>query len=504
MKTIISMLVLALFLGGCSKTDSKSSGQESVAVLYTCPMHPSVVSDHPGACPICGMTLVKKSAIAAATNAEMESLQRVSLSPMQRILANVATQVVRRTTLHKTISLVGVVATAESHQANVSARFRGRIEKLHVNYTGEIVKKGQPLFELYSPDLVTAQQEFLLALDAKQITESLRDRLSQHFGMTNEQIADLERAHKVQNTVQFNSPISGTVLAKQVQSGQYVDEGTTLYQLADLSKVWINLDVYEKDVRYINVGQLVHISNEAYAEEEFSGRVTFIDPVMNPETRTVRVRTEFSNALGKLKPNMFVKATVSLPIAKTLVVPSSSVLFTGNRSVVWVEVEPNMFEPRDVTVGSGTDEAYEILSGVAEGESVAISGGFLIDSESALRQPTYTNAHAGHNAELKQSHPAEQPSTQSNDKVSDQEVHITVKGGYEPNVIHAKIGVPILLHIYRDEDTKCTREIIFEELNIRRTLPAFKTTSILLTPKEAGEIHFACGMSMVHGKLIVE
>jgi Cu(I)/Ag(I) efflux system membrane fusion protein len=412
--------------------------------------------------------------------------------------------VVRRTTLHKTISLVGVVATAESHQANVSARFRGRIEKLHVNYTGEIVVKGQPLFELYSPDLVTAQQEFLLALDAKQITESLRDRLSQHFGMTNEQIADLEQAHKVQNTVQFNSPISGTVIAKQVQAGQYVEEGTTLYQLAELSKVWINLDVYEKDVRYIKVGQLVHISNEAYAEEEFSGRVTFIDPVMNPETRTVRVRTEFSNALGKLKPNMFVKATVSLPIAKALVVPSSAVLFTGKRSVVWVEVQPNTFEPRDVAVGSGTNESYEIFNGVTEGESVAISGGFLIDSESALRQPTAANPHAGHGTETKQGQPAEQSMTQINSKNDEQEIHITVKGGYEPNVIRAKVGVPVRLHIYRDEDTKCTREIIFEELNIRRTLPAFKTTIIELTPKESREIHFVCGEGMVHGKLIVE
>ncbi len=503
MKSITMLLILGLTLAGCSRSDSDKTKTQAQSEYYTCPMHPSVISDRPGACPVCGMALVKKSAVAPAVQQDVNTLGKISLSPTQRVLANVATQSVRRTTVHKEISLVGIVDVAESHQATVSARFRGRIEQLHVNYTGEKVQKGQPLFELYSPDLVTAQQEFILALQGNQTLGSLRERLVQHFGMTEEQISELEQAKQVRNTVQFNSPISGTVINKQVQQGQYVDEGTVLYQLADLSKVWIYLDVYERDLRFISVGQIVHIVNESYPDEEFSGRVTFIDPVMNPETRTVRVRTEFSNALGKLKPKMFVKATVSLPIAKALVVPSSAVLFTGKRSVVWVETATNVFEPRDVVVGTETDQSYEILSGLKEGDIAATSGGFLIDSESALRQPDDANPHAGH-APAPQEAAEDHSAHGQMNSASARDIRVVVKGEYSPNILRATVGERLRIHFDRQEDTQCTNEVVFEELNIRRKLPAFKTTTIEITPKESGEIHFSCGQGMVHGKLIVE
>ncbi|MGB2867660.1 MAG: efflux RND transporter periplasmic adaptor subunit [Bacteroidota bacterium] len=504
---IVLGLGTLLVLSSCTKRASNGSKDNAhpataqsvpaVQEYYTCPMHPTVISDRPGACPVCGMTLVRKTGPVELSSDSLAQLQSITLSPTQRVLANVSTAVVERHPLNKVIDLVGVVDVAESNQATVSARFRGRIEKLYVNFTGEVVTKGQPLFELYSPDLLTSEQEFILALDGHQqnMIQGMRDRLQTHFGMTAEQIAELESSRKVRTTIQFKSPIHGTVLYKQVQEGQYVDEGTVLYQLADLSKVWIYLDVYERDVSYIKIGQPVYITSEAYPDDTFAGRVTFVDPVMNGETRTVRVRTEFSNLHGKLKPKMYVTAQVTLPLGKTLVVPSGAVLSTGKRTLVWVEIKPNTFEPRNVVVGQSSDNDTEVLEGLAEGEHVASTGGFLIDSESALREPSASTVHAAH-----------QPSAvgQEAEQKTVADVQIHVKGKYMPAEIRVKQGQPVKLHFYRDETDPCTSEVVFEELNIHRNLPAWKTTTIEIFPKEVGEIHFGCGMGMVHGKLIVE
>jgi hypothetical protein len=303
--------------------------------------------------------------------------------------------------------------------------------------------------------------------------------------------------------VQFNSPISGTVVLKQVQAGQYVDEGTVLYQLADLSKVWIYLDVYENDISFVHKGEIVHITTEAYPDLEFTGRVTFIDPVMNPETRTIRVRTEFDNRLGKLKPQMFVKAQIHVEPKTTLTVPSSAVMFNGRRTVVWVEIQPNTFVPRDVQLGQSNDAEYEVLEGLRAGDMVASSGGFLIDSEGALQQPDAEDVHVGR----------ETTAMSGNEKMENDKpkpflpsvtVKIRVDGTYSPDVVRVKAGQEVRLQFYRAENSECTSEVVFEGLNIKRKLPAFKTTIITIPPQEAGEISFACGMGMVHGKLIVQ
>lgn len=520
MKYIIT-LTLALLLASCgSKEENHKDHVDSSATteakdVYTCPMHPSVISDRPGACPVCGMALVKKSAQQDVSGKELKNLEHVSLSPTQRVLANVATMPVEKMPLTKIIDVVGIVDVAETHQATVSARFRGRIEKQYANFTGDVVQKGQRLVELYSPDLVTSQQEFILALDGNQqnLIAGMRERLRLNYGMTDEQIRNLEETRTVQTAVQFFSPISGTVVLKQVQEGQYVDEGTVLYQLANLSKVWIYLDVYEKDVQFVKKEQIVHIKTDAYPNETFSGKVTFIDPVMNPETRTVRVRTEFDNRHGKLKPKMYVEANISVPGNRSIVVPSTAVLFTGKNAVVWVESKKNTFEPRNVTLGSRSDTYYEILDGISEGETIAVTGGFLIDSESALQQPTAANLHAGHGTEKMES--ASQVGSISKDEdhsshaisaadTKPATIKITVDGGYDPEVVHVKLGQEVKLQFHRVEDSECTNEVVFEELNIRKKLPAFKTTTVTITPKKLGDIHFSCGMGMVHGKLVVE
>ena len=417
MRALLAVLSFILILGlaACTKPasgDSRTVADNELAKAadssgkeyYTCPMHPSVVSDKPGACPICGMSLVKRSSQRNASEGDIERLKSVSLSPSQRVLANVSTTSARRRAFVHSINAVGVVDYAEPNQAKISARFRGRIEKLYVNYTGEVVHKGQPLFEMYSPDLVSADREYVLSLNslaglqvsgadtvqkAQQVAmvNAARDRLRVHFGMTPRQIEGIASSKQAGSTVTFSSPIHGTVVAKEVQEGQYVDEGMLLYQLADLSKVWAYLDIYEKDVRFIKRGQTVAITADAYPDESFNGRVAFIDPAFDSQTRTTRIRVELDNAGGRLSPQMYVRAEIRIPLPNALVVPTSALLSTGKRTLVWIEVKLNVFEPRDVVAGLSDGTDVQILRGLNEGDMVAKTGGFMLDSESQLQQP---------------------------------------------------------------------------------------------------------------------
>jgi hypothetical protein len=274
----------------------------------------------------------------------------------------------------------------------------------------------------------------------------------------------------------------------------------TLYQLADLSTVWAYLDVYEKDLRAIRLGQPIAVTTEAYPGRTFSGRVTFIDPVVNPGTRTVRVRTEFPNGEGLLKPNMFIQARLSSFAASGVTVPQSAVLSTGPRTVVWVEVAPNRFEPRNVQLGVAEGGQVEILRGIQEGEMVAQTGGFLIDSESALQQPGPADPQAGH----KSGNEHAQAGLNTSAFPAESRATIVVDGQYTPEVVHVRRDTPLKLEFVRKDGGACTSEVVFTELNLRRALPEGKTTTIELPPQKPGEIHFTCGMGMVHGTVIVE
>lgn len=508
----ILTIVLSLLIAGCEpdqKTPSHEEPSTTAADVYTCPMHPSVVSDRPGACPVCGMALVKRSLQHEATEEQRHALRRVSLSPTQRVVSNITTARVERRTVTKAIELVGVVDVAEPLNATVSARFRGRLERLLAGTTGERVQRGQALFELYSPDLVTAEQEFLLALEAssngdtrqRTLVEGIRSRLRLNFGMTDEQIAELERTRTVRTTVTFHSPIHGTILTKNINEGDYVEEGTVMYRLADLSKVWIMLDIYEKDLRLVRPGQTVVIRTDSYPGEEFSGKVTFVDPVLDPSSRTATVRTEFANQHGRLKPNMFVSATLEYAQEAPLTIPRRSLLETGRRTVVWAEVDSNVFEPRDIRIGLRGERYVEVLGGIESGTYVAATGGFLIDSESLLQE-------SGGGGDIAHDHASDGVSPVASDMTvaapANGIVDIRVKGDYSPSVIRVKKGTPLTLRFYRDEKARCTEEVQFAELGIKRSLPAFQTTEVTFTPRHEGTIHFSCGMDMVHGRLIVE
>jgi Cu(I)/Ag(I) efflux system membrane fusion protein len=388
-------------MGRGDGADGKGTGGERRGVYYVCPMHPSVISDKPGACPVCGMALVKKSggAAAPAPGADDGMPAGVSLSATQRVMADVATALVERRSLPHEIDVVGIVDYAEPLQVKVTSRFAGRIEKLRVAVTGQSVKKGEPLFDIHSPELYAAERELLLAAQAMRspgaasdsnrllMLDATMERLHLHFGMTMEQIHAVADSGRPDDTVAFYSPINGTVMARYIQEGQYVEEGSALYDIADLSRVWTYLDVYEKDLRFVKIGTPVTVRTEAWPGETFSGTVTFVDPVVNSATRTVRVRSEFSNAEGKLKPQMYVRAQLRVPSPGTLVVPASAVMYTGKRNIVWVEVAENAFEPREVRVGAARGTLVEIAAGLEEGESVVTSGGYLLESESQLRLP---------------------------------------------------------------------------------------------------------------------
>lgn len=425
MKTITNLLfLLALglaLISGCTSKQQEQTSAEQTAVeeYYTCPMHPSVRSNKPGACPVCGMALVKKSTAEQTSETAVSGLEHVTLSPTQRVMANVSTISVERKTFATGIRAVGVIDYAEPNYRHISMRFPGRLEKLYVNYTGQKVKRGDPVADVYSPEAISAQQEYLLALEsissdqqnegAEQILKQSKQKLLL-WGFTEEQLAQIKKTKDIVQIVTIHSPIDGTVLKKNVDLQHYAATGEDIFDIADLSTVWVYLDVYEKNMRQIKIGQSVKIFTDAYPNESVNGRVTFIDPVLNGETRTVRVRAEFSNQAGKLKPNMYVSAHIGIPVSNTLVVPTSAVLMTGKRNVVWVEVKENTFEPRDVVLGATTDSFFEVLAGLSEGENIAVTGGFLIDSESTLQQPSSADPHAGHSAKSTKN---EQPKPQA-------------------------------------------------------------------------------------------
>lgn len=523
-----SILLAGLLFAGCTKTDTGQQQMQSETQVspqetpkteeyYTCPMHPSVRSDRPGACPVCGMALVKKSAQAAMDAAEVSSLEAVSLSPTQRVMANVSVVPAKRQEFKRDITAVGIISYAEPNYQHISSRFPGRVEKLYVSYTGQEVREGDRVAEVYSPEAITAQQEYLLALDsyeqaqhsnqsfvssAEQLLEQSRQKLL-HWGFTERQIARLRESRKVEYTVTIYSPVRGTVVKKSVDPQRYVGVGEDMFDVADLSTVWGYLDVYEKEIRFVERGQRVQIKTEAYPFETFEGTVVFIDPVVHPDTRTIRVRTEFKNPTFKLKPNMFVTGTIVVPKMRALVVPSSAIISTGKRTVVWVEVKENTFEPRDVIVGATADGWTTILNGLDEGEHVVETGGFLLDSESALQKPATPSPHEGHAVSTgkRERTNAEVHSTAS---VKVQEVRITVKDGYSPDVVRVKQGIPVKLVFQRDERSRCSEELVIKNLGLRKTLAPFAATPIEFTPTGVGEFPFACGMDMLHGKIVVE
>ncbi len=327
----------------------------------------------------------------------------IRLSPEQRQMIGVTSATVERTTLKKTIRAVARVDFDERRLTDVTFKVGGWVQDLFVDYTGQSVRKGEPLLTLYSPDLVTSQEEYLLALRTRDqlsysslpearngsqgLVEAARRRLLL-WDLTSQQIKALEERGAPQTYLTLFAPASGIVMEKMAVKGMRVEPGMKLYRIADLSTVWLYADIYEYEVPLVREGQTVTIALSSYPGETFSGKITYIYPYLDTQTRTNKVRLEFANRQGKLKPGMYANSEIEVNLGPALTVPESAVLRTGLRQLVFVDQGQGVFAPREVKLGVKADSRFAVLDGLAAGERVVTSGNFLLDSESKLQSAT--------------------------------------------------------------------------------------------------------------------
>ena len=340
---------------------------------------------------------------------------RISTEKIQKLGVRVEAASLRA--LGKTVRAAGRVEPDERRIYAIAPRFEGYIERLHVNVTGQPVAKGQPLFEVYSPELVSAQREYAIAVQGlqavkeagpeaqesmKQLAQSSLTRL-RNWDLAPEQVAALVKTGETHRTITFRSPVSGVVTEKKALQGMRFMPGDALYQVTDLSSVWVVADVFEQDIGAVKPGAKASVKINAYPDRVFAGRITYVYPTLKAETRSVPVRIELANPGQLLKPAMF--AQVELPIGGTapvLTVPDSAVIDSGTRRIVLVQLEEGRFEPREVELGARSGNYVEVLKGVREGESVVVAANFLIDAESNLKAAVGgLGGHAGHGSPAK-------------------------------------------------------------------------------------------------------
>jgi Cu(I)/Ag(I) efflux system membrane fusion protein len=395
---VLATFLLAVGLLTSCRSEAPPSTQ------YYCPMHPSFVSDEPGECGICGMTLVRKEAEAPLPHAVADPSRpdRVSIdvSPERRRLLGVATAPVRRRSLGRALRTVGRVAVDERRVHHVHTKFEGFVEQLDVDFTGKLVRKGDRLLSIYSPELVATQEEYLLAYRAQQqlsesgiasVAQGSRDLLEAArrrlllWDIQPEDIEKLERRGEARRALDLYADMGGTVIEKDVVHGMRVTPADRLFDIADLSYLWVLADVYEAELDVVRLGMRGEVTVTHLPERSWRGPITWISPTVEEATRTVKVRLEIDNRGDELKPEMFVDVQFRSEVAESLVVPEDAVIDTGKRKLVFVESAEGRFEPRDVVLGPKAGDVYPVLQGIAEGESVVTKANFLIDSESSLK-----------------------------------------------------------------------------------------------------------------------
>ena len=432
-----------------ASTSSSQTEPEKVIDFWTCSMHPQIHESKPGMCPICKMLLIP---VYKETGDESANTARFIASESAKALMNIETSPVELRNVDAEIRMVGKVDYDETHLEYITAWVPGRLDKLYVDYTGVPVKKGDNMVYIYSPELLSAQEELIQAIKAQENIKNSQSQIMRDvtsgtvdaareklrlLGLTAEQVSEIEKRGSASDHITINSPASGIVIHKNAQEGMYVTTGTRIYTLADLSNVWVKLDAYESDLSWLRNGQEVEFTTVSYPGEVFKGTISFIDPVLNSTTRTVKVRVEVPNNDGRLKPEMFVKAVVKARVTagkkvmdanlagkwicpmhpsvikdepgncdicgmklvkaeslgyvnddpneaqKPLVIPATAPLITGTRAIVYVEIPDSnkpTFDGREITLGPRAGNFYVVKEGLKEGERVVTRGNFKIDS----------------------------------------------------------------------------------------------------------------------------
>lgn len=389
------VLIFGLFLGWLifksdNSAESSHNHEQGEETIYTCSMHPQIRQNEPGKCPLCGMDLIP---VTQKSDKGENSPFIHTMSPEAIALADVQTQKVKTVSPEHEIYLTGKVAVNEQKLAVITANYSGRIEKLFIDFTGQTVNTGQKLATIYSPELVTAQKELIEASKFKEINPALYNASKEKLRLwkiSEKQINEIETSGVVLTEFDVYADQSGVVIRRDIAKGDYVNKGTVLFEIADLSNVWILLDAYESDLLFMKIGQKITITLASIPGKEFTTSISFIDPLINPQTRTAAVRAELNNPQQILKPEMFVKGKIKASLSvsgKSIVISKTSLLWTGKRSVVYVKV-PNTefpaFEMREITLGASLGEFYIVESGLTEGEEIVTNGVFAIDGAAQL------------------------------------------------------------------------------------------------------------------------
>ena len=415
-------------LGAFFARPAPASAPPKPVTQYHCPMHPSVVSDHPGECPICGMKLVKIEDGAAKPTASerkilfyrspmdpqqtspvpakdsmgmdylpvyeddlpsagsVEGMASVEIDANRQQLIGLRTAAVDRGPIGASFRTVGRVSVDETRVRRINIKVPGYVERVFADFVGKSVRKGQPLFALYSPEVLAAENEYLTALRAQSASlVSAARRKLELWDVSETELKRLETEGTPSRAVTFVSPVNGVLTRKDIVEGSRLEAGAMPYEIVDLSTLWVLADVYETELRFLSPGVSARLSLNAIPGKEFTGKVLFVDPVLDPKTRTARVRLAFSNADGELRPEMLGEVVIERPVREVLRVPSDALVRSGVEDVVFVARDEGRFEPRRVTLGETSADFTEVVDGLSAGELVVTRANFLVDSESRLR-----------------------------------------------------------------------------------------------------------------------
>ena len=450
-----SILIIGLLLGwlifGGNNSEQKEhdhSTDQKIGNVWTCSMHPQIRANEPGQCPICGMDLIPLE-----NNQDASDPNALQMTENAIKLANIQTMTVGNQKAEKELRLNGKVQIDERKLYTQSSHIPGRIENLKINFTGDFVSKGQVLATVYSPDLITAQEELLQANTIKntqpELFNAAKEKLK-NWKIGTATIAKILSSGKIIEQFPVTADVSGIVVGRKVELGDYVMRGMPIYEIADLSTLWILFDVYESDMPFVKVGDQISYTIQSLPGENFEGKVSFIDPVINSKTRVASARIEVKNNDKKLKPEMFasgvLKNNVSTSNATEIVIPKTAVMWTGERSVVYIKTSNNNainFNLREITLGPSLGESYVVKNGLTMGEEIVVQGTYTVDAASQLAgKPSMMNLEGGVKMTGHQNHGKEQnTSTTSEEHSNHQEKNnnSTTKN----NTIHEKITTKV-------------------------------------------------------------